>query len=232
MQTIDNGMVFAAGLGSRLKPLTDNTPKPLVKVCGKPLFDFAAETLHQLNVKNIIANTFYLPEKMESYLDKNFKDVKYIREDIRLETGGGLINASHLIDQDFCYTINADIILQGNVKNIFDTKLHDFFSGKYNSILVLTDIKNTLGYEGNGDFYLENGLLKKDPEKNNLVFTGLQLINIHEVKKINKKIFSLSEFFKEQLAANKLGYVIFNGKMLHIGDMNGHKLAENYFTNG
>ena len=221
-------MIFAAGLGSRLKPLTDDTPKPLVKVNGKALIDFAIETLKQLNTKNIIANTFYLPEQVENYLTKNQPQVAYIREVERLETGGGLVNASHLINQEFCYTLNADIILNGNVKNIFDKKLEEFFNKKYSSVLVLCHIKNTIGYEGNGDFYIENEALKKDPKKNNLVFTGLQLLNINEVKKIGKKIFSLSEFFTEQFAERKLGYVMFNSTMLHIGDLKGYQEAEKY----
>lgn len=226
---VNYSMIFAAGLGTRMRPITEKIPKPMVEVKGKKLIDYAINSLKEAGIKNIVSNIYYKPEILEDYLGNHHPEVKLVKEEERLETGGGLINAykNGCIKEDFCFCINSDIILQGDIKNALEEMRQKFFNSSYSSILLLCDIKNCTGYDGNGDFYIEDGELHKDSQNNNLVFSGMQLLNIKKVTEIDKKIFSLSEFFKREMTKKSLGYVIFTGNMLHIGDIEGLKLAEN-----
>jgi MurNAc alpha-1-phosphate uridylyltransferase len=228
---VNSAMIFAAGLGTRMRPLTNDIPKPMVALGNKKLIDYAINSLEKAGLEKIIINTFYKPAIIEEYLKNNYQNNKTkiitIRESERLETGGGLINAKNLIGENHCFTMNSDIILKGDLSNNFEEMKQKFFEQNLSSVLLLCDIKNVYGYDGTGDFYIENCVLKKDKAKNNLVFTGLQLLNIKKVEKINKKIFSLSEFFEIELNENNIGFGIFSGKMLHIGDVSALKTAEN-----
>ena len=103
-------MILAAGYGKRLKPITNNIPKPLIKIYNKPLLGHAIDTLFDIGIKNIIINTHYKAELINKYLEKNYKNSKiYISyEKNILDTGGGFKNASKFLNEDLLLIINSD----------------------------------------------------------------------------------------------------------------------------
>ena len=103
---INEAMIFAAGLGKRMYPLTKDKPKPLIKIKNKSILKNNIEKLIQNNFKNIIVNAFHRPEQIMSEI-KEFSSVKIIIEKERLETGGGLVNA---INENY-FEKNSPIIL-------------------------------------------------------------------------------------------------------------------------
>ena len=116
-------IIFAAGLGSRLKPLTDNTPKALLKVRSKPLLAHAIEKLQQSGVTEIIINVHHLAEQIIEYL----KHVQYQgitfsisdERDLLLDTGGGLKKAAHFFnDNQPFFAYNADILTEMNLSEM------------------------------------------------------------------------------------------------------------------
>ena len=116
-------IIFAAGLGSRLKPLTDNTPKTLLKVRSKPLLAHAIEKLQQSGVTEIIINVHHLAEQIIEYL----KHVQYQgitfsisdERDLLLDTGGGLKKAAHFFnDNQPFFAYNADILTEMNLSEM------------------------------------------------------------------------------------------------------------------
>ena len=104
-------MVMAAGLGTRMRPLTERTPKPLIAVAGKPLIDHVLERLAAAGVRRVVANVHYLPEQIEAYLGSHAYGLAIAisdERDLLLETGGGLVKAAHLIDCDPFLAVNSD----------------------------------------------------------------------------------------------------------------------------
>lgn len=222
-------MIFAAGLGSRFKPITDTIPKPLVKVKDKPLIDHNIETILASGISDIVVNSFYLADKLEEYLQRNYKTegLKIIRESERLETGGGLLNACSYLGFNPVYTYNSDIIFpKFKEKNPLKILAQNWNEKKYDAFLLLCKREDFLGYEGPGDFsFNKNNELEKR-ENNEFVYTGCQIINTAILQNYEKKFFSLSEIFNELLEKNRLGGIIYDEKVLHIGDVNGLKIAE------
>ena len=107
---IDCAIVFAAGFGTRMKPLTNKMPKPLIKVAGKPLIDHALALLD--GISTIVVNTHYCADQLETHLDG--RSVICIREEPEiLDTGGGLKNAMPILGHGPVITLNSDVILSG-----------------------------------------------------------------------------------------------------------------------
>src|SRR5208337_4730618 len=108
---IRKAMVLAAGYGTRLKPLTDRMPKPLVPVAGKPMIEFALDKLRAYGIREIIINVSHLKEQLTAYLSTiNDLTIKISEEAEPLETGGGLKKALPLLGHELFFTINSDII--------------------------------------------------------------------------------------------------------------------------
>ena len=104
-------MVLAAGLGQRMRPLTDHKPKPLIDVAGRSLVDRAIDRLEEAGVTRVVVNTSYKAEMLETHLSKRaHPKLVFSREAAPLETGGGIAQAlSHFGSQPF-FAVNGDII--------------------------------------------------------------------------------------------------------------------------
>jgi MurNAc alpha-1-phosphate uridylyltransferase len=108
---IKKAMVLAAGYGTRLKPLTDRVPKPLVPVAGKPMIQYALEKLEAYGIKEVVINVSHLKEQLTAWLaDYKRLTIKLSAETEPLETGGGLKNALPLLGNEPVFVINSDII--------------------------------------------------------------------------------------------------------------------------
>lgn len=112
-------MIFAAGLGSRMLSITENTPKPLLTINNKPIIEYVLDSIaiSNQNIEKVVINTFYLKEKIISYIDQiknNYKfEVIMSIENEKLEVGGGLKFASKYFTQDIIFTLNADSFVFG-----------------------------------------------------------------------------------------------------------------------
>jgi MurNAc alpha-1-phosphate uridylyltransferase len=108
---LEKAMVLAAGYGTRLKPLTDRMPKPLVPVAGKPMIEYALEKLKAYGIKEVIINVSHHKDQLIAWLN-SYKDltIRISEEAEPLETGGGLKKALSLLGCDPFFTINSDIL--------------------------------------------------------------------------------------------------------------------------
>jgi len=110
---MDTAMIFAAGLGTRLKPLTEETPKPLIDVAGKPMLGHLAASLKQAGIKRLVLNSHWLAEQIEDYahrsLAKDFDEVSVSFEPEILGTGGGVFQAKKWFTGDVLL-VNADVL--------------------------------------------------------------------------------------------------------------------------
>jgi len=107
-------MLFAAGLGTRLRPLTDTLPKCLVPVNGRPMIDYPLMLLRHYGIREIVVNVHHHAERVEEYLGDGSRfgvDVAYSREPVLLDTGGGLLGAKRFLEQDAFVIINSDVLI-------------------------------------------------------------------------------------------------------------------------
>jgi MurNAc alpha-1-phosphate uridylyltransferase len=230
----DKAFIFAAGLGTRMHPLTKETPKPLIKVAGKALIDYQIEMILNAGIKQIAINSFYLSEQINGHIQKYLQmgiDIKIFNETERLETGGGLINALSFINYEPIFTLNSDVIFIYS-KNPILRLLENWKPDNHDALMVVAEKEKTLGFYETGNFDIDkNGLLSKNNDCS-YIFTGLEIINTEVLKNYSdKKIFSLSEVFNNLSISNRLSGIIHDNLWLHVGDLKGLDEAENFLKN-
>ena len=159
-------MILAAGRGDRLRPLTDKTPKPLIKVAGRSLIEYHIDKLAAAGIKDIIINTAWLADKIHQQLGDGSNygvDIKYSDEGEALETAGGIINALPLLGEKPFLVINGDIWCD------FDFSSLSQLATDSQSHLVL--VKNP-EHNQKGDFALQDGMVKNNG-KPMFTFSGI-----------------------------------------------------------
>lgn len=214
-------MVFAAGLGKRMQPLTLNRPKPLIEVKGRTMLDRALDHLVQAGVQKAVVNTHYLAEQVEEQLKtRNDIEIITIFEPTLLETGGGLKNALPHLGTDPIYVVNSDIVWLDN-KIPALTNLAKNWRDELDVLLLLIEREKAIGYDGAGDFNDIN--LSRTAPPRPYVFGGVQLLKPQIVVQEVEQIFSLNKYYFN----NPKAYgVVHDGAWLHIGTPEGLKLAE------
>ncbi len=202
--SIDTIMFFAAGLGSRMRHLTDNRPKCLINVLEIPILHRALDFCNQYTFKKIIINTHYLSNKVEESiqeyikLNPNCPPIHIIYEEELYETGGAIKNAKDIIGQNPIFTMNTDIIIQNASLNIFDELSKHWAQDKMELLMLMQPLKKAVGYVGKGDFNLadDGKLLRPDIDDHyDYIYSGLQIIDPTRIYNNPLKIFSLKEYY-------------------------------------
>ena len=203
MSDINEAMIFAAGLGKRMYPLSTKVPKPLLKVNGKPIIFYIIENLINLNFKNIVINTHHLSEKFHDELKPYSRNTKIVFEEEILDTGGGFLNA---LKRNYFYNlkspkvlINGDILWKKTSNSPIKNILRNWNEEKMDLLLCLIKKRYFFGYKGRGDFNLEEpqneiSRLKLEQQKD-FVFSGLQIVKPKLLLKKKEKKFSMREIF-------------------------------------
>lgn len=158
-------MILAAGRGERMRPLTDFTPKPLLKVGGKPLIVWHLESLATAGFKEVVINHAHLGEQIEQALGNGEQwgmSIEYSAEKMALETAGGIANALHLLGRDAFLVVNGDIFTEMDFSTLNLQKPN----------LAHLVMVNNPPQHPNGDFAYSNGKLQLDGEKK-LTFSGV-----------------------------------------------------------
>jgi N-acetyl-alpha-D-muramate 1-phosphate uridylyltransferase len=180
---IGTAMVMAAGLGTRMRPLTDHMPKPLIKVAGKPLIEYAFDKLRLAGVGKAVVNVHYLPEQVEAYVADCVTDLDIAISDERallLETGGGLVQALPMIGDDPFFCINSDAIwTDGEVDAL--TRLSEAWDGEFmDGLLLFVPRERAFCHRGSGDFSVDDQnrpVRRGSAADAPFVHTGVQLLS-------------------------------------------------------
>ncbi len=213
-------MLFAAGLGTRMRPLTDTLPKPLVQVAGRPLLDHALDLVHGAGLTRIVANTHYLAEQMEAALAA--RAVKAVHEPVLLDTGGGLRNALPHLKRGPVLTLNTDCVWTG--PNPIECLCNVWDRDRMDAMLLLIEHDNAVGHRGSGDFFLsDDGRLSRGK---GMVYSGLQVVNPDCVRDVQKRVFSLNELWDLLAARGRLFGLIHKGGWVDVGRPSSIALAE------
>ena len=210
-------MVLAAGLGKRMQPLTLKTPKPLLEINNISLLERAIKLLIKSGVEEISINVHHLPEQIEKFIEeKKFKvQVNISNEtDALLDTGGGILEATkHFNDNPF-YVINPDTLWSD--RYIEEVKrLEDSYSKNKKPTLLLVNKKLSFDGSFKGDFNLTNNQISRD-EKNDFIFTGLQIIKRSFLTSENSKVFSMNKIWNDLIANKELYGIESNLKFYHL----------------
>ena len=219
----EQAMIFAAGFGTRMLPLTENLPKALLEVNNLTLLEHHLEDLLKCNFKRIIINAHYLSEQITPISKKYGSKVKVLVEEEILETGGGIFNAikKGYISYDPLILINSDVLCKDRIINSVKKMLGLWDSQKMKILLNLIHKKNFIGYKGDGDFGLQNpnakiSKISPQSKKTSFVFTGLQIFDPYTLSGFAKKKFSLSDVFKKELSKNNMFGRVDSSTWFHI----------------
>ena len=219
----NSAMVMAAGLGTRMRPLTDDRPKPLVMVDGKPLIQFTLDKLREAGVGRIVVNVHYLPEMMEEYLASDASDFDLHISDetgLLLETGGGLIKAQSHLREDPFFCVNSDNIWTDDSTPSL-AKMGGMWDGdQMDALLLLVPRDRAHNHRGAGDFSLdEAGRLERrgDADSAPFVYSGIQLLSHRLLRDPPEGPFSTNILWDRALQEGRLFGLVHDGDWFDIG---------------
>jgi MurNAc alpha-1-phosphate uridylyltransferase len=223
-------MVLAAGLGKRLRPITDTLPKPLVVVAGRTLLDRSLDALASAGVARAVVNCHYLAPMIEAHLGGRAAPRIHLsnEENQLLETGGGVKRAlAHLGDDPFL-VINADIAWEDADTPALNRLAAAWQDGDMDALLLLHPVAAASGYDGVGDYDIEGGRLsrRRDRPSAPYVFTGIQILHPRLFEGAPDGPFSLTTLYDKAEAAGRLYGLIHDGAWYHIGTQAGLEEAE------
>ena len=224
-------MVLAAGLGTRMRPLTDTQPKPLVSVAGKPLLDHVLDRLADAGVTTAVVNVHHMADAIEAHL-KDRARPNIIISDERgelLDTGGGVVKALTLLGDAPFFHVNSDTIwIEGVMPNL--TRLAaQFDPGQMDAVLLVAATATSIGYEGRGDFaMLPDGHLRRRAEREVVpfVYAGAAILSQKMFTDAPAGKFSLNTLFDRALEAGRLFGLRLEGTWMHVGTPAAIKAAE------
>jgi N-acetyl-alpha-D-muramate 1-phosphate uridylyltransferase len=215
---IKSAMILAAGLGKRMRPLTDILPKPLILVGGKTMLGRAFVHLKMTKVCNIVVNTHYLAPLMEEYIQSHYPEMLISHEEILLETGGGIKKALPLLGEGPFFTLNGDSIWSHGGEGLRAME-QAWDSEKMDALLLLIPRQKAHGYEGRGDFFIsEQGVLSR-PEKSQdapYVYVGVQVVHPRLFQGAPEGPFSLNLLWDKALPKGRLYGLVHQGEWFHI----------------
>lgn len=229
-------MMLAAGLGTRMRPLTCDRPKPLVEVAGKPLIDHALERLRHAGVEQAVVNVHYKAEMLEDHLSK-VAAPKIVISDERselLETGGGLVKAlPHLGKKPF-FLVNTDSLWTEGTQPGLERLRRGWNDETMDMLLLLSSTIASYGYSGRGDFHCNaDGTLKRRAENEiaPFVFTGVYLAHPRIFKAAPQGKFSMNVLFDKAIESGRLKGLRHDGLWMEINTPEAIKIAERVLEN-
>lgn len=228
----DAAMVFAAGFGTRMLPLTKSTPKPMLHVAGRPLLDYALDLVTQPQITRIVVNTHHLPEQVEGHLAGRDR-VQCLREMPEvLETGGGLKNALPVLGSGPILTLNSDVVFANS--NPVPTLLQQWDPARMDALLTLIPIEDTVEHSGVGDFFLEEGerlVRRGDRSAAPYVYGGVQILKTDGLDEFSENAFSLNVLWDRMLADGRAFGLVHPGTWVDVGRPEGLVAAEKALAN-
>ncbi|WP_027580979.1 nucleotidyltransferase family protein [Bradyrhizobium sp. Ai1a-2] len=232
--TPHKAMVLAAGLGLRMRPLTDHMPKPLVSVAGQPLLDHVLDKLAAAGVSEAVVNVHYLPDQIIEHV-KTRKQPRVIISDERgkvLGTGGAVVKALPLLGHEPFFHVNADTMWIDGVRPNLARLAEIFDPAKMDILLLMAPTANSIGYGGRGDYsMLPDGALRKRREHQVVpfVYAGAAIMSPSIFADAPAGEFSLTRLFDRANEQERLFGLRLDGVWMHVGTPDAVQAAEEAF---
>lgn len=213
-------MVFAAGLGTRMRPLTDETPKPLVRVAGRALIDYALDDFARAGVETAIVNVHHLADQIETHLSDRREPHIVISDEraLLLDQGGGVRKVLPLLGEDPFYICNTDAFWYDAPCSNLLALAEAFDPDRMDAALLLSPVRGSVGVDWDGDFDLspEGRIIRREGPKP-FVYSGVGLIKPQLFAHETREVFKLAPFLFEAAEKGRLFGVVAQGLWLHVG---------------
>lgn len=216
-------MVLAAGLGTRMRPLTNDRPKALVTVGGKTLIDHNLDRLVAAGVRRAVVNVHAFADLLEAHV-KRRTDIEIIVSDERarlMETGGGIRQARPLLGDDPIVVCNIDSVWEEPGGSAIARLARGFNAEAMGARLLLAAMEEQLGYDGAGDFVAEpDGRIafRENRPSAPWAYMGVQIIDPHVVDIEPLEPFSFTRVWRRLAAEGRLFGAPLGGYWMHVGD--------------
>jgi MurNAc alpha-1-phosphate uridylyltransferase len=233
LSKVTAAMIMGAGLGSRLRPLTDDRPKPLVTVGGKTLIDHSIDRLVAAGVTLVVVNVHYKADMLRGHLARR-RDVEVVYSDETdklLDTGGGVVKAlPHFGGAPF-FVLNSDSIWIENGAPVLPAMLAAWDESRMDGLLLLADMHTAMGYEGAGDFVLKPSghLVRARDAKGDgtaYAYPGVQIAHPRLFAHAPAGAFSTNIMWDRAIAAGTLFGTVLDGTWIHVGTPEARDEAE------
>ena len=227
-------MVLAAGFGTRMRPLTDHMPKPLVRVAGKPLLDHCLDRLAEAGVARAVVNVHYLPDQIIAHVAHRTQPAIAISDerDVILGTGGAVVKALGQLGNAPFFHLNADTLWIDGVRPNLARLADSFDPARMDILLLLAPTAGSIGYHGKGDYAMAaDGSLRrrKEQEVVPFVYAGVAILSPTQFKDAPDGEFSLTRIFDRAAEAGRLHGLRIDGTWMHVGTPDAVGAAEKAF---
>lgn len=213
-------MIFTAGKGTRMLPLTETVPKPMIAVNGKPLADYAFRLAQDENLQAVM-NLHYLPDSIVQHFEPKGVIFSNERSEL-LETGGGLRKARSILQSDPVFTLNSDAIWKG--PNPLTLLKEAWNPERMDALLMLIPLSQAHGHTGSGDFSTDrNGKLTRGGP---LLYTGAQIIKTDRLVEISETAFSLNLYWNLLMQSDRVFGATYSGEWCDVGQPESIPIAE------
>ena len=226
---IKTAMVLAAGYGTRLKPLTDRMPKPLIPVAGKPMIKYALDKLRAYGIEEVIINASHLKEQLTAYLSAcNDLTIKISEETEPLETGGGLKKALPLLGHEPFFTINSDIIWLDERESALERLAWHWDDAKMDVLLLTQPKARAIGHDKGEDhlFIKPGNTIDWNEQEAPYIIAGIGIMHPRILLNAPDGKFTVKILWHQALRQNRLACLPHHGQWFQTGTIEDIKTAE------
>ena len=215
-------MVLAAGLGTRMRPLTDALPKPLVQVAGRALIDHVLDRLADAGVETAVVNVHHMADQIEAHLKGRTRPRIEISDErgVLLDTGGGVVKALPRLGPAPFLHMNSDTLWIEGVTPNLPQLAASFYPARMDILLLLASTTASIGYEGRGDFAMApDGRLARRAERQvaPFVYAGAAMLSPAQFTDAPTGKFSLNTMFDRAIESGRLYGQRLEGTWMHVG---------------
>lgn len=222
---IENAVVLAAGLGTRLRPVTNTMPKPLVPIAGKPMIDYGLDALEAAGVARAVVNVHHFAGQMIDHLSRRTRPEILISDetDALMNSGGGLAKGLRLLGREPVFVLNADLFWvgerAGEKTNL--RRLASFFDpDRMDMAMLCVRLEDTTGHNGRNDFSMDTeGRLTRfrDGDGEPVVYAGVIAMMPALLDDAPDEAFNLNIYFDRAIAGGRLYGLILEGHWITVG---------------
>jgi len=215
-------MVLAAGLGTRMRPLTDCKPKPLIRVWGKTLLDHSLDALENAGVAKAVINVHYLADQIEDHVhDRQCPEITISDErDLLLDSGGGAKHALGLLGEAPFFLLNADSFWVEGITPNLEAMARAWDPERMDILLLVASMDMTVGFDGRGDFFMDqnaNLTRRGDKQTAPFVYAGAAILSPTIFDNTPDGPFSLNLLFDRAIETKRICGMTMQGLWLHVG---------------
>ena len=232
---ITRAMIMAAGFGTRMRPLTNKIPKPLVKVQGRALIDHVMDRLVAAGVKTIVVNIHYMGDQIKAHVEKR-KDVEIVisdETDAILDSGGGIFKALPHFEGEPFYHANADTVWVEGASHALERLKAAWNPAEMDALMLLASTVTTVCYDGRGDFMMDaEGRLSRVPEGriSPFVWMSMEILHPRLFDGMQPGKFSINPLWDKAIAKGRLYGQRLDGVWMHIDRPEAIKRSEEYLA--